>query len=581
MPPDYFVAHLALQLGRQDFWLRAAPAFWSILAVAMLYRLAGRLLGRGAGLAAALFLTTSAFHVRYAQELRPYALFGLFSLASFYFLFRALHTSRGRHWLGYVLATTGGVFSHYFILFVMAGQAVIAALWLPRSKHAAPVRSRILRFGAAAACVALSLAVTPSFGSLVDVGRVFAQGLAHPASLSDPAQDKPNQAQGPVVDRAFFEDQLLRVLSGGGHWQWVFLALVLAGMAAGLSAQPRLALALIVWAVLPAVLCVLFLIHRGTFFAVRYVTPSYFALVILIAMGAGTLVSAAARRFPRWRGLAWAVAVGVPCALSLARVSAHYHQLVKEDWRTAGLLLDSNFVPGDKVDAPLVGDALSHYAKQPGLTRLDTTDLQALDGVQERLWVVMHPYLGDARGGLQDWLDAQPSAVAYPVDEALSLYLVDNSQTRIELLDSIQPVERAITLAAIADQYAAGESPARAEAYYLRALRLDGAPRYRVAYGDLLRRTGRAEEAARAYLDALAVDSATPGALVGLGRLYLERGQVTEAIRVLEAGTALAPGDYAANYFLWKSYERLGSTGEAARYRERAVQIFPDLIEPP
>src|SRR6185503_10745686 len=97
------------------------------------------------------------------------------------------------------------------------------------------------------------------------------------------------------------------------------------------------------------------------------------------------------------------------------------------------------------------------------LELMDTTDLEVLDGVQQRLWVVMHPYIGTARGGLQDWLDAQPSTVAVPIDDRISVYMVDHSHTRLELLDGIVPIERGITLAALAEQYAAAGAPAKAE----------------------------------------------------------------------------------------------------------------------
>ena len=107
MPLDYFVTYAALQLGEQDFWLRLAPALWSVLTVAMMYRFAGRLLGRPAGLTAALFLAVGAFHIRYAQETRPYALFGLLTLAHVWRLTQEPHLARDPWFLFFTLAAAG------------------------------------------------------------------------------------------------------------------------------------------------------------------------------------------------------------------------------------------------------------------------------------------------------------------------------------------------------------------------------------------------------------------------------------------------------------------------------------------
>jgi hypothetical protein len=581
MPLDYIVTHFVLFLGQQDFWLRVAPAFWSILTVPLMYRLAGRLLGRGAGLLAALLLAVSAFHVHYAQETRPYALLGLLSVASFYFLFRALKTNQWRYWGTYAVTTTLCLFTHYFTLFMIAAQGLIAGLWLLRPAFAISSWSRAFRFSGSVGVVVLALAFTPTFYNVLDVGRYFAMGLAQPASLTESAELKPNKDEGPVLDGTLFNDQLLQVLSGGGNvWRWVFLGLVALGVGVALWRWPRLALMLLAWATVPTALILLFLIHRGTFFATRYVTPAYFALLLLMVVGLLVIGRTIARRWPRARWLGWAVVVAIPFAFNLERVNAYY-QVPKEDWRDAGSFLNLNYRPGDTVDAPLGGGVVFHYAPAATPGRIDTTALDDLAKVNGRLYVVMHPYIGPAEGGLRDWLSAQASTVEYPIDDTISVFVVDANHARADVLASITPPHSALALSALADQYAILGDTAAAETDYQQSLALDPAPRYQAAYADFLRATGRPEDAAKRYMAALAVDPQLVAALCGLGRIYYDRGLFDTAAPVLERAIALDPHNYAAAYFLWQTYDKLGRPADADRARDLAAQLVPDLIEPP
>ncbi len=569
MPLDYFVTFAALQLGEQDFWLRLAPALWSVLTVAMMYRFAGRLVGWPAGLTAALFLAVGAFHIRYAQETRPYALFGLLALCSFHFLFRALKTNQPRHWLGYALSTALSLLTHYFTLFMVGAQALVVAIWLLREPPLPHTRAQVARFGLAVVFVMAVLAITPYFDNVMEVGGVFASGLFTPTSFAAPPELKPNQDTGPILDRAFFVDQLLGTLSGGGDiWRWVFLGLAVAGAGAGWRRHPRTTVMLVTWLIAPMALTIAFLIHRGTFFAVRYVTPSYLALILLIAIGA-----AATRR---WTALVATVAV----VLSLMQANTYY-ATIKEDWRLAAQFIDANVTPGDRVDSPLGGGVIFHYTTLADTGRMDTTSTDELAAVPGRLWVVMHPYIGPAVGAMKVWLAVQPSAVEYRVDDNLSVFVIDKAKSKAEILAAVRVPETATAAARLAEQYAALGDVANAEANYQKAIALSDAPRFKAMYADYLRQAGRGDEAAQLYLAALADDPALVGALVGLGRIYLERDLPNEAVTALTRAVNVDPNNYAANFFLAHAYDRLGQSEKASHYLEQAGKIVPDLIEPP
>ncbi|MEK7785707.1 MAG: tetratricopeptide repeat protein, partial [Chloroflexota bacterium] len=311
-----------------------------------------------------------------------------------------------------------------------------------------------------------------------------------------------------------------------------------------------------------------FLIHRGTFFAVRYVTPSYLALILLIAIGV-----AATRR---WAALAATVAV----LLSLAQVNAYY-TTSKENWRLAAQFIEANVAPGDRVDSPLGGGVIFHYTTLADAGRMDTTSTDELAAVDGRLWVVMHPYIGPAVGAMKVWLAVQPSAIEYRIDDSLSVFVVDSAKSKAESLASVRAPETALAAARLAEQYAALGDVAHAEANYQKAIALSDAPRFKAMYADYLRQAGQGDEAAQYYLAALADDPALVVALVGMGRIYLERDLPNEAVAALTRAANVDPNDYAANFFLARAYDRLGESEQAAHYLEQASKIVPDLIEPP
>lgn len=589
MPLDYFVAHGALLLGDQDFWLRAVPALFSVMTVAAMYRLAGRLVNRATGLAAGALLAVGAFHVHYAQETRPYALFGLLALLSFHFLFRALKTNQPAHWIGYAAATALSLATHYFTLFMIAAQMLIVlqkSLFSISGADRAGLRDRLglnrqrwLRFALALSFVGVVLSLTPYLDNVLEVGSEFTRamlGLRANAAAIQPAADP--LLQPPILNREFFVGQLLGELSGGGGlWPWLFLALAMAGAIVGWRRHGRVLAALAIWAVAPILLTVIFLIHRQTFFAVRYVTPAYVALIILVAVG---VVEIAGLFKERLRAVALLGLLGVSVAFSLLRVNAYY-ATNKENWRGAGHFIDANYSPGDKVDSPLGGGVIFHYTRLADAGRLDTTSTADLDSVTGRLWVVMHPYIGPATGGLGNWLAAQPSAVEYRIDEGLRVFVLDKSKTRAEILASITPPDTPTAWSRLGEQYALIGAWAEAETSYLRAIASSDAPQFKVSYADTLRQNGQTDRAARYYLAALMDEPQAVGALNGIGRIYLERRLFDEALTAFTRAAAADPGDYTANFFLAQTYDRLGRPAEAAPYRDRASQIVPDLIEPP
>ncbi len=151
--------------GTSDFALRLLSLWPSVLAVAMVYRLAADMGSRRAGLVAALLLAINPFQVWYAQEARMYSWLLATALGSTCLLWRLLADRRsglaeevgrrGSRWwpigLGYTVLTSAAIYLHYYGFLVPLAQTIYALVWLWWTRD----RRRFMRWVMAGAGVIL------------------------------------------------------------------------------------------------------------------------------------------------------------------------------------------------------------------------------------------------------------------------------------------------------------------------------------------------------------------------------------------------------------------------------------------
>ncbi len=136
-PLYYYVLRLGMLLGGDsEYAVRFLSVISGALIVALAYALGRRLLGRTAGLLAALAGAVSPLLVYYSQEARMYADVTLFGLLSTYLLVRATEAPKARGlWLAYGLASIACLYSQY----IGALALVFQGLWvLARRPKALP-----------------------------------------------------------------------------------------------------------------------------------------------------------------------------------------------------------------------------------------------------------------------------------------------------------------------------------------------------------------------------------------------------------------------------------------------------------
>jgi 4-amino-4-deoxy-L-arabinose transferase-like glycosyltransferase len=125
MPPlHHTLVYLSRLVGTGEASLRFPSVLAGILTVILIYLTAKYCFNRRVAALASLTATVSSFHVYYSQEARAYSLLMLLSIASTYFLVRALREKRRAWWLLYVAASALGMYTHLFMAFVLLAQNV-------------------------------------------------------------------------------------------------------------------------------------------------------------------------------------------------------------------------------------------------------------------------------------------------------------------------------------------------------------------------------------------------------------------------------------------------------------------------
>lgn len=119
-PLSYLLMHFWMLLSTSEVWLRLPSVIPGVLTVWILYYFVKQFLDKKVALLSALFLAISPYHVYYSQEIRMYALAAFLATLSMYFFYRQFA-------LGYILATAGLLYTHYFGFFILVSQVFYLA----------------------------------------------------------------------------------------------------------------------------------------------------------------------------------------------------------------------------------------------------------------------------------------------------------------------------------------------------------------------------------------------------------------------------------------------------------------------
>ncbi len=322
-PPLYYLLlHLWLNLlGYGVTQGRLLSLLCGVIAVPLLYMVAEGLFDRATALCAALLLAVSPIAMWYSDEVRMYAMSGLFVLGAFACLVRAIRCDRLPFWLAYAGCAAVAVYTDYSAAYALVG-AALASLAV-----VFPYRRARLRWGGAhmtAGVLALPLLPTVAHQARDNLGQIAWIPAPTPQIVEATLLDLLSQNTGPRL--------ALEVL-GLGLATLSVLALYQD------RKQPRLRQSYLFAACIglaPVALPLLASLSHPVFLT-RTVAPALYGLLILVARG----IARPARRH-------WPVLMALPLLLVNARsFQAAAATTINDDWRGAAAYLRGQAFAGD------------------------------------------------------------------------------------------------------------------------------------------------------------------------------------------------------------------------------------------
>ncbi|MEE8409385.1 MAG: glycosyltransferase family 39 protein [Myxococcota bacterium] len=134
--PLYFWSLEAWQLGgNSEWWLRLPSVLFGVATICMAFVLARAVFDQKTALVAAALTAASPFLVMYSQVVRPYALVALLSTAALVVFLRAVELNGRRHWIGFALLTTAGLYTHLFAAAVPLATTLYLVLFHRSDRH--------------------------------------------------------------------------------------------------------------------------------------------------------------------------------------------------------------------------------------------------------------------------------------------------------------------------------------------------------------------------------------------------------------------------------------------------------------
>lgn len=129
-PPFYYILlNIWFKLtGYTEYAARFLSAFIGVLGVYGIYFLGKEFKNKLTGIFAALITATNYFHIYYSQDAKAYPLLFLLSVLSYLFYLRAVKNHKTKDFVLYAIFTIFLAYTHYYGLFVIFSQLIIALL---------------------------------------------------------------------------------------------------------------------------------------------------------------------------------------------------------------------------------------------------------------------------------------------------------------------------------------------------------------------------------------------------------------------------------------------------------------------
>jgi len=130
-PPGYYtIVELVYKfLPPTEIATRSISIIFYLLTLFMVFKLASFVQGKLFGLLTAIVVATNPIFFTYAFEARNYTMFAFAATGSIYFLIELSKRFTWQRILGFILFSTLGIYTHYYMFFVLAAQGIYILLY--------------------------------------------------------------------------------------------------------------------------------------------------------------------------------------------------------------------------------------------------------------------------------------------------------------------------------------------------------------------------------------------------------------------------------------------------------------------
>jgi mannosyltransferase len=132
-PLFYWIEHVMLMLGNNEFILRFVPALLGVLSIPLFYLVGKEFLDRNTGIIAAAACAVSPFLIYYSQEARAYAVMLFFMALATLFFLKAMKSGTWVHWILFGVFSALAFWAHFYAFVMIAALGLYALIeWAPR-----------------------------------------------------------------------------------------------------------------------------------------------------------------------------------------------------------------------------------------------------------------------------------------------------------------------------------------------------------------------------------------------------------------------------------------------------------------
>ncbi len=135
-PPLYFIVErfAYVLFGHTSFVARIISVIAGTVSIWAMYCFGKEILNKRLGLIVAILTSVNHYNLKYSQEARGYIFAFLFATLSFIYLIRLVKSPNRKYALLYALYTLCLLYSHYYSLFVVVAQGILALIFIFQEK---------------------------------------------------------------------------------------------------------------------------------------------------------------------------------------------------------------------------------------------------------------------------------------------------------------------------------------------------------------------------------------------------------------------------------------------------------------